>query len=226
MNHLIFVDGLPGSGKSESSQKLAAALGDRGHKTKLFLETEPSNPLHVAALDPMGAAFADAHLKFNVENFAEQAIQRYKDLPFSLLPDTTTIFESFPIQSHVRVLLQMDAAPPLIEQFWSDVQSALQPLAPTLVYFEENDPAPALERILEHRGEKWAAYIIGALEDSPYAQNRGLIGRDGIIRMMADYNELSNKLVTVWSGDKLILPARPDDYSGRDAAIHEYFANW
>ena len=226
MTHLIFVDGLPGSGKSESSKNLATSLAAKDHPTKLFIETDPTNPLHTAALDPQGAAFADAHIVFNIEGFAHQSLQKYQDLQYSLKADTTTIFESFPIQSHVRVLLQMDAEPSFIDQFWLDVQTALKPLAPALVFFEEKDPVPALERILEHRGEQWADYIISALEGSPYAVNRSLKSRDGIIRMFCDYNDLSNRLVASWSMDHIILPARPQDYAARDAAILEYFGDW
>ena len=226
MTHLIFIEGLPGSGKSESARNLAEALTKTGHTVKVFIETDPTNPLHTAALDPQGAAFADAHIIFNIQGFAHQSLQKYKDLPYSLKADTTTIFESFPMQSHVRVLMQMNADQSMIMQFWSDIQSALKPLAPALVYFEESDPESALKRIIEIRGAKWREYISSALEQSPYATARNLKGIDGIIRMMCDYNTLTQELFKTWTMDQISLPARPNDYATRDATILDYFAKW
>ena len=226
MTHLIFIEGLPGSGKSESARNLAEALIKTGHSVKVFIETDPTNPLHTAALDPQGAAFADAHITFNIEGFAHQSLQKYQDLAYSLRERTTTIFESFPMQSHVRVLMQMNAPQAFILQFWSDIQSALKPLAPALVYFEETDPETALKRIVEIRGPQWGEYIVGALEQSPYATANNLKGEAGIIRMMCDYNALTQELFKTWTMDHISLPARPTDYASRDAAILNYFSNW
>ncbi len=226
VTHLIFFEGLPGSGKSVSAENLAQGLASTGHAVKMFNEMDPTNPLHTTAIDPQGAAFADIHLQFNIEGFAHQSLERYRDLSFSLRQNTTTIFESFPMQSHVRVLMQMDAPPSFIEKFWHDIQEALRPLAPALIFFEEADPESALKRILEHRGPQWAEYIVGALSQSPYAVSRSLSEVDGVIRMMSDYNALTLKLFSSWDLDKKMLPARPQDYARRDAAILDYFANW
>jgi len=226
MTHLIFIEGLPGSGKSVSAENLARGLSAKGKTVKMFNEMDPTNPLHTTAIDPQGAAFGDIHLTFNIEGFAHQSLERYRDLPFALKEGTTTIFESFPMQSHVRVLMQMDAPRSFIDQFWSDVQDALRPLAPALVYFEETDPESALRRILELRGPEWEKYIVNALCQSPYATTRSLTDVDGIIRMMSDYNTLTQELFKSWDLDKKLLPARPQDYAGRDAAILDYFANW
>ena len=226
IGHLIFIEGLPGSGKSVSAENLARGLTAKGHTVKMFNEMDPTNPLHTAAIDPQGAAFADAHLRFNIEGYSHQSLEKYRDLRFSLREGATTIFESFPMQSHVRVLMQMDAPLSFIEQFWRDIQEALRPLAPALLYFEETDPDSALRRILELRGEKWAEYIVGALSQSPYAVSRSLTGVEGVIQMMSDYNALTQRLFSSWDLDKKMLPARPQDYAGRDAAILDYFANW
>jgi hypothetical protein len=224
VNELIFIEGLPGSGKSESSRKLAANLSAAGLAVKTFIETDQINPLHTGDLDPEGAAFADVHLRFTPDAFAQQSLEKYQALrhfPF----EGALIFESFPIQSHIRVLLQMDAGEECISRFWSNLQDALEPLQPALIFFEESDPEAALRRIIEHRGQRWGEYIVGALQQSPYATARGLRGLEGILQLMSDYNTLMNTLVTTWRFDRLVLEARPSDYANRDRQILTWITN-
>ncbi len=55
--HILFIDGLPGSGKSTA----ALAVGVCVSNSRIFAETAPNHPLLVGAPDQMGAAFADIH---------------------------------------------------------------------------------------------------------------------------------------------------------------------
>ena len=54
-SQVLFIDGLPGSGKSTA----AAAIGGRLPHSRVFLETTPDHPLLPVMPDRMGAAFAD-----------------------------------------------------------------------------------------------------------------------------------------------------------------------
>jgi len=69
---VVFVDGLPGSGKSTAAQ-------DIGHKcllARIFLESHPSHPLLVGVPDEKGAAFAHIHEVHSADSFAAAALER------------------------------------------------------------------------------------------------------------------------------------------------------
>ena len=53
--HILFIDGLPGSGKSTAAEAVGRCLLN----CQVFAETAADHPLLVAAPDRMGAAFAN-----------------------------------------------------------------------------------------------------------------------------------------------------------------------
>lgn len=211
----IFFEGMPGSGKSTAAEHLAGQL-----RLPLFTETDPANPLLVGSLDGMGAAMADVHLRFQPEDFVAAVLEKYKNYK---PPPGHVIFEAYPIQTHVRVLLQMDAPVETISSFWWDVQEAMQHLKPLLVYFHEYEPAEAILEISERRGPEWTNYVVGALEQSPYMQARGLRGLTGVAQMMVRYNELLRTAVQTWWFPKLVLTSRPPSYEDRNNEILTWF---
>src|SRR5260370_26645814 len=129
--HILFIDGLPGSGKSTAAE----AVGGKLSNSRVFVETAPNNRLLVAEPDRMGAAFADIHEMHSVDSFAAAALGRLESFLESAGCDVLYVFESHPIQSTVRVLFQLDAPRTTILQFCSDLQDRLAFVHPRLIYF-------------------------------------------------------------------------------------------
>jgi len=69
---ILFIDGLPGSGKSTA----ATAVGGHLPDSPVFAETAPDHPSLVAGPDPVGAAFADIHEIHSADSFAAAALGR------------------------------------------------------------------------------------------------------------------------------------------------------
>src|SRR6516162_7677064 len=69
---ILFVDGLPGSGKSTA----AAEIGRRCPDSLVFREMHPNHPLLVGVPDRMGAAFGTIHRVHTADSFATMAIQK------------------------------------------------------------------------------------------------------------------------------------------------------
>jgi hypothetical protein len=111
--HILFIDGLPGSGKSTA----ATAVGGYLANGRVFAETDQNHPLLVAAPDRMGAAFADIHKIHSADSFAAAALGKLESFLESAGRDVLFVFESHPIQSTVRVLFQLDAPQTTILQF-------------------------------------------------------------------------------------------------------------
>jgi hypothetical protein len=215
---ILFVDGLPGSGKSTA----AAEIGRRCQDSRVFLEGDPNHPLLVGVPDKMGAAFGTIHQVHTADSFATRALQKLDGFLEKAESDERYVFESHPLQSTVRVLLQLDAPEPAILKFWSDLQDLLTPVEPWLLYFRENEPDQAMEAIFRERGLAWQDYVVKALSRSPWMKERNLSGVAGLLEMVRHYAAFIDQLVASWRFPMLALAARPESYERRTNALIEW----
>ncbi len=213
--HILFIDGLPGSGKSTA----ATAVGGYLANSRVFAETDQNHPLLVAAPDRMGAAFADIHEIHSADSFAAAALGRLDAFLESAGRDVLYVFESHPIQSTVRVLFQLDAPQTTILRFWSDLQDRLALVQPRLIYFQESNPLQALKQITRMRGPTWESYLIEAFKQTPWMRARSLSDAEGADRMFVEYADLIDRLADLWRFPMLKLPARPESYEARTDAL-------
>src|SRR5215475_12339591 len=110
---ILFIDGLPGSGKSMAAEAVGGDLSN----SRVFLESAPDHPLLAATPDRMGAAFADIHKIHSWNSFAAAALGKLESILETAGCDVLYVFESHPIQSTVRVLFQLDAPQTSILKF-------------------------------------------------------------------------------------------------------------
>jgi hypothetical protein len=216
--HLLFIDGLPGSGKSTA----ATAVGGHLSHSRVFAETDQNHPLLVAVPDRLGAAFADIHRIHSADSFAAAALGRLESFLESAGGDVLYIFESHPIQSTVRVLFQLDAPQTTILQFWSELQDRLALVQPRLIYFRESNPLQALKQITRMRGPTWESYLIESFKQTPWMRARALSDAAGADRMFVAYADLIDRLADLWRFPMLKLPARPENYQARTDALTKW----
>ena len=210
--HILFVDGLPGSGKSMAAESLGGSVSN----SRVFVESARNHPLLVGMPDRMGAAFADIHETHSADSFAAAALGRLDSFLEGAEHDVLYVFESHPIQSTVRVLFQLNAADTTILQFWSELQDRLAVVQPRLIYFRERNPLQALKEINRKRGPAWESYLVDAFERSPWMQARARTGvRGGADQMFVAYSNLVDQLADLWRFPILKLPARPENYQVR-----------
>ena len=217
---IVFIEGLPGSGKTTA----AITIGHRLPRSRVFLESQMEHPLLVGVPDERGAAFADIHHIYSADSFAAAALVRLEGFLANTEPGTPYIFESHPIQSTVRVLLQLDAAEVTVLKFWSQLQDRLGLAEPQLVYLQENDPQRALTNIIRARGPAWERYVVDAFNRYPWMTARGLSGIGGMLEMIGQYAAMTDRLVALWRFPVLQLAARPASYQERTDAMIEWLA--
>jgi hypothetical protein len=208
---ILFIDGLPGSGKSTAAEAVGGSISD----SLVFVETAANHPLLVSAPDQMGAAFADIHERYSAGSFAAAALGRLESFLRGAGHNVLYVFESHPIQSTVRVLFQLDAPRTTILQFWSDLQDQLAVAQPRLIYLQERNPLQALKEINRKRGPAWEGYLVKSFEQSPWMQVRSLSGVEGADQMFVAYADLVDELAGLWRFPILQLPARPENYEVR-----------
>jgi hypothetical protein len=215
---ILFIDGLPGSGKSTAAEAVGSSVSD----SRVFLESAPNHPLLVGTPDQMGAAFAGIQEIHSADSFAAAALARLQSFLEGAADDVLYVFESHPIQSTVRVLFQLNAPQTTTLQFWSDLQDRLDVVQPRLIYFRERDPLQALQEINRKRGPVWERYLVEAFEQSPWMKARVLSGIDGAYQMFVAYADLVDQLADLWRFPILKLPARPESYAARTDALTKW----
>jgi len=217
---VLFIDGLPGSGKSTAAR-------DVGHDlpgSRVYLESAPEHPLLVGSPDLMGAAFAKIHEIHSVQSFATAALDRLDAFLTTAEDGAPYVFESHPIQSTVRVLLQLDASESAIKEFWFNLQDRLSSVEPRLVYLQESDPRQALSGIIGKRGPAWETYLVEAFNHYPWMKSRGLSGIEGVGELFVQYSAAIDRLVATWRFPSLALAARPASYQERRKTLVRWLA--
>ena len=213
--HVLFIDGVPGSGKSTAAKAVGGCLAN----SQVFAETAPDHPLLVGTTDQMGAAFANIHEIYSADSFAAAALGRLESFLKSAGSDVLYVFESHPIQSTVRVLFQLDAPQTAILQCWSDLQDRLALTRSRVIYFQESNSLQAFKEINRMRGPAWEKYLVEAFEQSPWMRARALSGIEGANQMIVAYADLIGRLADCWRFPMLRLPARPENYQARTDAL-------
>ncbi len=205
---LIFIEGLPGSGKSTTARNLTAWLVGAGVAAHRFLEVEPDHPLNVGGeLHPAGMTLGRAlFARYTVEAYVAESLQRWQRFVALAGGDqATSVVESYPYQNAVRVLLQMDASPDRIKQYVAEVEEIVQPLAPVLIYLDRTDSSRAVQATSQQRGEAWTSYAIQLISDCPYARRRELAGESGVMALVTAYEMLVRDLLAMSRLPRLTL---------------------
>jgi hypothetical protein len=198
---LIFVEGLPGSGKTTTASWLTARLQAERLLVTLWLEHQPEHPLNVGGtLHPSGETTGEAFFqRYTAVSFVQESLQRWHAFVRAAVQTAAiNVLDSYPFQNTVRVLLQLNATPDCLQEYARQVEALVMPLQPVLIYFTHRDLTHAfhhLSTISAQRGKAWTDYVVELVTHCPYAMARRLEGFSGALAVLRDYKLLTDALV-------------------------------
>jgi hypothetical protein len=211
---LIFVEGLPGSGKSTTAQFLWMQLQKRGMPCRWYYEEESPHP--VALFDRSSVhhtateALPDALAKW--QSFVTTAVHS----------DEISIIESRLWQDTIFPLLMEDLDRSHILAFIQAITEMCRCLEPVLFYFFQPDYAHTLRRICTSRGPRIERLYITRAEQSVFGQRRGLQGFAGLVQFWEAVKEMAEQLFTALDIPKLAIEnsaGQWHDYYGQICAF-------
>ena len=208
---LIFVEGLPGSGKTTTASWLAARLQSERLMVNLFLEHQPEHPLNVGGtLHPSGETTGETFFqRYTPASFVQESLQRWQVFVHAALQvEAISVLDSYPFQNTVRVLLQLNATPDCMRAYAGQVEALVMPLQPVLIYFTHRDLIHArhhLSHISAQRGKAWTDYVIELVTHCPYAMARHLEGFNGALAVLRDYKQLTDSLLRQSRRPRIVL---------------------
>lgn len=187
---LIFIEGLPGAGKSTAAEVIAERLQRRGVACRWFHDSDVHHPVQPPLGDP--------------DDLAVHMVRQWQDLVAELLKsDTTMIVENrLWMRSAMQLFMRTDSADAL-RRYQQAVTATLAPAAPALIYLEQDSVAIALGRLYGARGREQLNEEIARAEQEPWFQARDLTGFEGWLYFFADWMTLLQQLYADWPFPKL-----------------------
>lgn len=225
---LIFVEGLPGSGKSTTAGYVASELQRLDIAHRLLREREPRHPLNVGGeIHPTGSTSgAQMFETYSITSFIEESVSRWNVfVAEALLAARVNVLDSYPFQNSVRILYQMDVDPSTLASYQSQVYDKVAKLGPILIYLDPGDPTRAFREITRRRGPAWTDYFVTILTECPRGLAHGLHGVDGAIAALGSYKDLLDQSVAYFPFPRLVLTNCNRNWAICHARIRE-FLGW
>jgi hypothetical protein len=187
---LILIEGLPGAGKTTTTGYLRNLLHHRGVECRQFLEEDRPHPIDCA--------------NFEIKGLPEKMLPLWENFVTSAQREPAiTIIESRLWQNTALFMYMSECSLEEITSFVRKVGRALLPLAPVLVYLDQEDTESALARLYTWRGELWMNNTIGWTTQYPWFQSRGLHDFAGWVQFFTEWRKVAEQLYDDWPSWKL-----------------------
>ncbi len=181
---MILFEGLPGSGKSTSSQAIYLALRRAGQNVLWFAEDQRPHPL---VDDTPLAEIGDP------SQLAEYALLQWRRLATEArTSDSMLVFDAALFGMTLGTLLRADTALEVMTATVLAIEAEIADLDPVVVYLLPADVDAAFDVTLERRGDTWVTYFAGEISQSPYALARGETGVDLVRTYLKELDQVSN----------------------------------
>ena len=218
--HLIFVEGIPGAGKTVTSKHIAKHLVYLGEQVRLYGEFDQDNPIRTVWTEalhfPWSSYLLDDKSPDTVTNVPPVYIPvQWKALALQCkISRETVILESRYIQNSVQLLFLFGAPVQTIRDCFMEINSILEQFDPLLVYLQPVDLARTVRCTLKERGNPWASWIIDRFTRSPWCVSQGLSGEEGIVAFYQAWELIASDLYLMHQGPTIKLVDPQKDWSG------------
>jgi hypothetical protein len=221
---LLLVEGLPGSGKSTTGQRLLLHLRRLGLDATWWAEEDPDHPLYPFHDQASLRALLDDLAAGEHERVIATALGKWRDFAERLTDsDGVTILDACLFGYLTWTLYpHFDLPVETVRAYLDRVVDLIGPLQPRLIYFHQRDLAAALGRIRTIRGPDVEAGYVARATGSPFGRRRGLAGFDGFVAYWRAWREQVDAALARLPFPTLAIESSAGDWATYDRAIVEF----
>ena len=205
-SRLILIEGMIGSGKTATAERLGDWLSGRGEDVRAFDEGAADHPIRTRRVDELLGGPApgdpDAYAASQWRRLAERCLR----------DGQTVILESIFLQNSVMPAFIDGAPSAAVNQICTEIQRQAAPAEPFLVYLRPTDIGATIARVHQARGEPWSSRNLDFVENSPWARRRNLRGRDAVVQLYQAWEPVAVQLYRQHPFPKLMVPDPQRDW--------------
>ena len=201
--NIIFVEGMPGCGKSTLTDNISAMLLENGSESYSHQELDKNQPVYVVRekeIDPRSTKYLEKSLR-RWEKFV-----RSNDLK-----NEVHIFDAKPFQGYVRLAIEAGNSEKCTE-YISELLNILSNTSSCLVYLKPDCPMKQTDYCIRDKGEAWGSKVSSYLESTHYSKQQGWVGVAGMREFWGRYVEICDSIVTEINIPKKIIRSAPGDW--------------
>ena len=186
---LIFIEGLPGSGKSSLAEWLCQHINAQGTPSTWIPELERGHPV----IDKATMRTASA------SGYGDRCIARwaaFSDAVQRLESSSIIILDACLFQSTVRFLVEYERDADEVDRYLPAVEGCLAPISTRIIYLTQTDATEYLEtELVRRKGFETVSRIASYSESTPYAVSRGLEGFAALKSLYAEYRIVCDSMI-------------------------------
>jgi hypothetical protein len=217
---LILIDGMTGTGKSTTAQRLCLHLQRQGRAARWIYEHDTAHPIWPPGeqVRMVEAGVLDTDLLMLV------LPQRWHALAAECAGSSrATILESSLFQTTVGFLLAMQADEAIITAHVMAVAQVIGGLQPALVYLRQGDAAAGLRATFEDRRlDQYEADLVALLAATPFGRAHGIADFAGLVRFYDKWRELTDALFARLAVAKIAIDVGDSDWPSRERQLTEF----
>lgn len=194
-SRVLFVDGLPGTGKTSLSQWLEQRIRSDDLSVRFISEYDKAHPLHWFQYYDGGTYIPPEFTFIPLEDHMQNSIEKWTRFSNSVNEiDELLIIDGYPFLNSVGVFLWGDADEHFIGDYINQMHEILARIKPLVIYLHTDNLISALNRKLNllQRDELYDQFLV-TMNNLPFLQNRGISGTEGVLVLWKKLNQMLNQ---------------------------------
>jgi len=193
---IVFLEGLPGIGKSTISQYLSLQISKNGYSTRWFYEGKFDHPTRLCSIG-----------EYPTRALVTQCLVQWKQLVRSALKGRDVlIFDAVLLQCTVLPLYLSSYNQAEIASIINEILLVVKPLNPLLIYLKDDNFKDSQKKLIKRRGVWFGELLSNYVLNSSYGQRKVFEASELLwIQFCEEYIQFLNRLFGLLNLDKLIV---------------------